>query len=130
MQEAVFYRLYQAYQAKEERYIPVHEFMGEIYVKELSKWGYVSYECSARLSEMHKANPGLLQRTYLTGKSGAHFYGYRITPGARPELIKDERLVSFHKRIRPKPKPVTREATKTHDQEVDEAWNILTSPQA
>lgn len=97
--EAIFYTLYTLFKAKDEKYLPVHKLMGEVFVKETNQWGYASYECSARASEMIKENPGLLMRTRLTGKSGASYYGYRISPMAKPELIKDEKLFAFYKRI-------------------------------
>lgn len=64
------------------KFIPVHEFMGEKYIKELGKWGYVSYECSARLSALVKENPGLIERVKIRGNSGAVYYGYRVHPQA------------------------------------------------
>lgn len=104
--EAIFYRLYQQFKGEEqEKYIPVHEFMGEVWVEELGRWGYVSYECSARLSEMYRENSELIERKTITGKSGAHYYGYRFTlaPG-KAELIKDPALFAFYKLIKSKAK--------------------------
>lgn len=98
--EAIFYRLYLKFVQKDGEYLPVHALIGEIYCPEVGKWGYVSYECSARASEMVKQNPQLIQRTMLTGKSGAHYYGYRINPTALPEMIVDEDLKALHRRIR------------------------------
>jgi len=97
--EAIFYQLYARFKSKNTDYLPVHALMGEVYCKELNRWGYVSYECSARASEMITENPGLLMRTRLTGKSGARYYGYRISPAANIELIKDPRLLTFYRKI-------------------------------
>lgn len=107
--EAIFYQLYLRFKAKKEDYLPVHALMGEVFCKELNRWGYVSYECSARASEMIKENPGLFMRTRITGKSGARYYGYRISPVARPQLIKDEKLLAFYRRIGGSKAPSDRE---------------------
>lgn len=98
--EAIFYRLYRKFKEKDGEYLPVFGLMGEIYCEEVGKWGYVSYECSARASEMIKRNPELIQRQSIRGKSGATYYGYRINPNAKPEMIKDEDLGAFYRRIR------------------------------
>jgi hypothetical protein len=95
--EAIFYKLYQAFKDQPGVYIPVFEFMGEIYAKEVSKWGFVSHECSARASEMRRDNPGLIEAKKVTGVSGAKYYTYRINPEAKPEMIKDELLARFYK---------------------------------
>lgn len=107
--EAIFYTLYTLFRAKDEKYLPVHQLMGEVFCKELNKWGYVSYECSARASEMMKENPGLFMRTHITGRSGARYYGYRISPNAKPELVKDEKLLAFYRKIGGVRKPSERE---------------------
>lgn len=101
--EAIFYRLYKQFLEDKEKYIPVFGFMGEVWVEEVGKWGYVSYECSARLSEMYRENPGLILRSLITGKSGAHYYGYRFTPvQGKAELVKDSALASFYLQIKNK----------------------------
>lgn len=100
--ETIFYVLYKKYKDGKNEYLPVFEVMGETYCEELRKWGFVSYECSARLSEMFKENPGLIQRQSIRGKSGATYYGYRITPNSsipRQTLIKDPALLALHVKI-------------------------------
>lgn len=72
--------------------IPVYDFMGERYISELGKWGYISYECSARLSKMYSDNPGLLYREKIHGRSGASFYGYKIRESAQPSNILSKEL--------------------------------------
>lgn len=99
-EQAVFYQLYDRYRKGDHAFVPVFAVMGEVYVKELGKWGYVSYECSARLSGMTKKNPGLLERAKITGKSGAKYYGYRIAPKPRQELIQDAALLEFYRRVK------------------------------
>lgn len=105
MKQSIFYKLYkeyrQAIEKKEDpRFVPVYELMGEIYMQELGRWGYVSYECSARASEIMKENPDLLQRQYITGKSGAKYYGYRFKPGVTANQIEEDSLKGFYMKIR------------------------------
>jgi hypothetical protein len=102
--QSIFYILYNEWQVAKEkgeqpRYVPVFELMGEVYCREVGKWGYVSYECSARASEMIKANPELIQRRKIEGKSGAKYYGYRINPFVKKEMIQDPQLVEFHRAV-------------------------------
>jgi hypothetical protein len=101
--EAIFYKLYQAYKEERGKYIPVFEFMGEIYAKEVDLWGYVSHECSARCSELKTENPQLIQSTVITGKSGAKYYGYRIDPLAKSDAVFHKNLHAFYKRIKRQP---------------------------
>lgn len=103
--EAIFYKLYNNFKDKNEL-IPVFAFMGEQYVPESGKWGYVSYEVSARFSEMFKENPGLIERKEIIGKSGARYYGYRLSPAANPELIRDPRLRGFYMMLKRARTPV------------------------
>ena len=99
--QLAFYKLYTSFKEKPDRYVAAWEFVGEIFVKELNKWGLMSYKCPARLSEMMKANPGLIERTTVHGKSGARYFAYRINPyGASAVHIKDPQLVSLYNRIK------------------------------
>lgn len=105
MTEAAFYRLYTAHREAKKNgtalaLIPVHAFMGEVYCEEVGLWGYISYECSARLSEIYSDNPGLVYREMMTGKSGAEFYGYRIAEGTSIEAIRDSKLRALYDRCR------------------------------
>lgn len=98
--EAIFYRLYLHFKSpKSANLVPVFELMGEVWCEPVKKWGFVSYEVSARASEMMKENPGLILRDWIRGKSGAKYYGYRFSPAAKPELIKDQKLVAFYRTI-------------------------------
>lgn len=95
--ESIFFALYKSFKGDDSaRYVPVFEFMGEHYCQEVGKWGFVSHECSARASEMKKDNPDLIERKTLTGKSGARYYGYRISPYVSKNMILDDKLKSFH----------------------------------
>lgn len=101
MHEAIFYRLYKHFKSdKREDYIPVFAFMGEVWCEEAGKWGFVSHEVSARLSELFKGNPGLLERRMIEGRSGARYYGYRIGPDAQDTMIVDPKLFDFYKLIK------------------------------
>lgn len=100
MKEAIFYQLYKHFKSeKRADYIPVFGFMGEVFCEEVKKWGFVSFEVSARFSELFKENPGLIERQSITGKTGARYYGYRLSPGANANLIKDPKLFAFYQAI-------------------------------
>lgn len=101
--QAIFYRLLRQHRKGGEeakRFIPVFELMGEIYIEEIGKWGYVSYECSARASEMIKMNPELIKRQQIRGRSGALYYGYRFCLEPKIEMIKDPDLLAFYQIIK------------------------------
>ena len=100
--EAIFYQLYTKFKQKDGEYIPVFQLMGEVWCPEVGKWGFVSYECSARASEMINKNPQLIQRQSIRGKSGATYYGYRFNPYVTVEMIQDPDLRTFHKIIKTK----------------------------
>lgn len=100
MQQTIFYLLLKKFKAGDHGYIPVHAFMGEHRIEELDTWGYVSYEVSARLSEIGTQNPGLLGRSLTTGKSGSKYYEYRISPTAKAAThLKDPALIAFYERL-------------------------------
>lgn len=101
--EAIFYKLYQSFKDTPGVYIPVFEFMGEVYAKEVGKWGFVSHECSARCSEMKKENPQLIESTVITGKSGAKYYGYRINPAVPKDVVLDKSIREFYQKIKRQP---------------------------
>ena len=91
--EAIFFILYKNLKSDDpEKYIPVWQFMGEVYCEAVGKWGFVSHECSARASELKKDNPELIQRKHIVGRSGAKYYGYRINPWVTKEMINDQKL--------------------------------------
>lgn len=98
--ETILYRLMENRNKGKNEFIPVFGFMGELYIEELGKWGYVSYECSARLSEMTRRNPGLIERTQIRGRSGARYYGYRLHPMATPEKLVEEDLQTFYRVVK------------------------------
>lgn len=95
--EAIFYQLYKAHKERAGQFIPVFALMGEVWCAEVRKWGFVSYECSARASELIKENPTLIERTTITGKSGAKYYGYRIRANVTQANISDSKLLVFYK---------------------------------
>ena len=102
--EAIFYQLYMQRvlaETDEEKYkyIQIWKLIGEVFCPEVHLWGFVSYEVSARASEMFKYNTGLLERKYMRGKTGARYYGYRISINAKPSLIQDEKLLKFYQSI-------------------------------
>lgn len=98
--QAAFYTLYRAWKEDRERFLPTWEFVGEVFVKELDVWVLRSYKCPARISDIVKENPGLLERKTLTGKSGARYFGYRFTGNVTPSLIAEASLKEFHQLIK------------------------------
>ena len=98
--QAIFYQLYEHHKAGKKDLIPVFKFMGEVYCKELGKWGFVSYEVGARMSEIFGENPGMLKRSEVVGPSGAKYYAYRFADDVRIELILDEKLRGFYRSIK------------------------------
>jgi hypothetical protein len=94
--QTMFYKLYEARKLDKEKYTPIFELIGEAYVKPIGVWGFVSYEVSARMSEMFKKNPKLLERKYIIGKSGAKYYAYRLSINVTPADIVDLDLKEFY----------------------------------
>lgn len=100
--QAIFYQLYKSRLEDPERYIPIYQLIGEIEIKELGLWGFVSYEVSARMSELYSENPKLFSRKEVQGKTGARYFAYRIRQGVQPEDIADPDLFKFYKIIKSK----------------------------
>lgn len=123
--EGVFYILYKRFKEKNHEYLPVFQFMGETYVKEAGKWAYVSYECSARASQIMTENPGLLQRTKIIGKSRARYYGYRLNPEPSIDMIKDPALLKFYTKISGNKVAPLPEQTKPQDDRGDNWWATM-----
>lgn len=74
--------------------------MGEVYIDPLDQWGFVSYEVSARLSEMNKDNPRLLEWVTIQGRASyIQYRGYRIRDNATPEDIDDPKLKAMYTKI-------------------------------
>lgn len=93
--QIIFYILYKNYKEKGAP-LPPHKFMGECYVDPAKEFCFVSYEASARLSEMNKENPGLLKITPIVGKSGAHYYGYSL----EQNVISDPKIKEVYNLIK------------------------------
>lgn len=100
MHQAIFYRLYQARGQDPEAYTAIWQLIGEVYIQELGKWAFVSYEVAARMSEIYHGNPTLFERRMTRGKSGSKYYEYRIARNVSVEDIKDENLLSFYKAVK------------------------------
>lgn len=97
--QALFYLLWRNRKDKGNPFIPVWKLIGEFYIEELGVWTFISYEASARMSEMFSENPGLLAREYTRGVSGSKYYQYRIHQTATPKDIFDTDLLAFYKRL-------------------------------
>lgn len=99
-QQMAFYKLYEERKKDPERYVAIWEFVGEIFIKPTNKWELMSYTCPHRVFEVYQENPDLIERKMLIGKSGAHYYGYRLNINVSVEYIKDEKLKDFYKLIK------------------------------
>lgn len=100
--QGIFYQLYKSRGEDPEKYIPIWQLIGEVEIPELGQWVFISYEVSARMSELKKANPDLFQFIEVTGKTGAKYNAYRIKLNVSVEDIRDSELLAFYKRIKHK----------------------------
>jgi len=98
--EAIFYQLYKKRKVDPNEYTPIWQLIGEVYCEELRVWGFVSYEVSARMSELYKDNPSLFERVQVTGKTGATYYAYRIAVRAKANKIANSDLLRFFQEIK------------------------------
>lgn len=98
--KAVFYVLYKSYFEDPEVYVPTWKFLGELHVKELNKYFFMSYKTPANGVNLFFENPGLVERRITTGKSGAKYFEYRIAPNPTSDKIKDENILEFYKLIK------------------------------
>lgn len=79
--QQIFYRLLVERKLRPVQYMPIWQFIGEFHIAEADQWGFISYEVSARMSELWREIPdGVIQREIVTGRSGAKYYSYRINP--------------------------------------------------
>ena len=97
--KAVFYVLWQAHKKNPDEYVPAWKFVGELYIKELDEWFFMSYKCPANGVQIYFDNPGLIERRETVGKTGAKYYEYRITLAPTLSMIQDEDLRAFAKTI-------------------------------
>jgi len=103
----VFYKLYLCYKEDPSRYVDTWEFLGEINVVELGRWGLMSYKAPTRLTDIFQENPWLLERRWHTGKSGTQYFQYRFND-PRVEKINDPSLRVFYKIIHERRKGATK----------------------
>lgn len=100
--QGIFYQLYKARTANPEEYIPIWKLIGEVWVEEVRLWAFISYEVSARMSELYSENPTLFEREQVTGKTGARYYAYRIRIGVSEDDIVEPDLKKFYNLIKTK----------------------------
>ena len=99
--QTIFYRLWKHHQSeKRDEFIPIFEFIGELYIEELGVWGFMSYELPARFADLKRENPNLLEHRVITGRSGAKYYAYRFAPNPSPDKIIEQSLFDFYKKIK------------------------------
>ncbi len=82
--------------APRHEYVPVFTFIGEKFM--CGKWHFMSHKCPARLSDIFKDIPNVIQRKKIRGKSGSLYYTYRIDPEKRTEAL-HEHLPEDYKRV-------------------------------
>ena len=95
-----FYRLYKLSKEKPEEYLKTWECLGEIHVEEFNHWGFMSYKCPTRLTDLYQENPDLFERVEVKGRSGTKYFAYRIAIGADKSMIKDPTLKEFYLALR------------------------------
>lgn len=79
--QQIFYRLLQYRKSSSKQFVPIWQFIGEFLIEEQGWWGFISYEVSARMSELWKEIPsGVVERQIVEGRSGAKYYAYRLNP--------------------------------------------------
>jgi hypothetical protein len=93
--KAVFYILYKAHKENAEQFVPTWKFVGELHVPEIDEWFMMSYKCPTNGLEIYFDNPNLLERRYVSGKTGAKYYEYRFSPNATPSNIIEKELIEF-----------------------------------
>ena len=99
--QTIFYRLYKHFKSeKREEYIPIFDFIGEIWIEEIGEWGFMSYKLPARFADLKRENPKLLEFKSVTGKSGATYYAYRLALDVSMEDIQESKLLDFYKKIK------------------------------
>lgn len=119
-EETCFYLLYKLHKDNPEAWINVFDLMGETYCKELGIYGFVSHECSSRMSKMfdenknHRTAERLFERKKVRGKTpGSKWYAYRLNPHPNKDLIISDTLVAFHAAVKAN--------TQKHDKNTTEA---------
>lgn len=97
---AVFYILYKAYKEDPEQFVPAWKFIGELHIKELNHWFFMSYKCPTNGLKIYFSSPGLLERRMTTGKTGAKYFEYRIAPNPSESKILNPPLLDFYKTLK------------------------------
>ena len=97
--KAVFYVLWQAHKTDPDAYVPAWKFVGELYLKEIDEWFFMSYKCPANGVQIYFDNPGLIERRETIGKTGAKYYEYRMTLAPTLSMIQDQDLRAFAEKI-------------------------------
>lgn len=99
-ERAVFYVLVQSQRINKEEYVPAWKFVGELEVKEIKEWFFMSYKCPANGINIFFKNPNLIERIEVVGQTGAKYFSYRINPNSTPDDIIDPKLKQFYKLIK------------------------------
>jgi hypothetical protein len=90
--QMAFLTLLYQYAKNSSIYIATWEFVGEFRNPTTGEWLLRSYKCPTRLTDIYQENPDLLDRKWITGKSGSRYYGYRIKKPLDPNNVRDPKL--------------------------------------
>lgn len=90
--KTAFYLLWKGHQENPEAYLPAWRFVGEIHLKEIGQWFFMSYKGPTNGLAIFFDEPDVVERRMTTGKTGAQYYEYRIRPDATPAMVRDEDL--------------------------------------
>lgn len=97
--KAVYYVLWQSHKRDPKAYVPAWKFVGELYLKEIGEWFFMSYKCPANGVAIYFENDGLIERRQTIGKSGARYYEYRLVVRPTFSMFKDADLRAFAEKI-------------------------------
>jgi hypothetical protein len=85
---AVFYLLWKSHQKNPDEFVPTWRALGELEIPELNTAFFMSYKTPTNGFELYFENPNLVERSWQEGKSGAHYYIYKLrTPFIETNII-------------------------------------------
>lgn len=93
---AVFYLLWKQHQHDPNEFVPTWRALGELEVAELNAAYFMSYKTPTNGFEIFFENPDLVEREWREGKSGAHYYVYKLrTPFIEARIV-EPNLKAFY----------------------------------
>lgn len=94
--KTAFYLLWVAHKENPEQFLPAWKFVGEVHIKEIDAWFFMSYKGPTNGLSIYQENEGLVERRMTIGKTGARYFEYRI---ADLGAIKEPELKAFYELI-------------------------------